>query len=375
MGQVIALVSGKGGVGKTTITACLGAALSKDGHQVLLTDGDLGLRDLDLVLGKENDIVFDASDVCKDKEYMDAAIINIKNHLDFLPASQSERWEDQGRKKYRKMIKRLAKVYDYVLIDAPAGIGRGCDTILDVADRIIVVTHPLWVSLRNVGRVMQICHEKRQFDYALVINSMSHVSQKELDVNNIMTTVGAEKLASIFPYTQDVLTYTQEGRLHELSNPSFASMMEPLLTFVETGDVVDEDELCHLYESTQDFTPVEDEFKEEVPTEDKLKEDKLEEDKPKEDKPEEEAFIDLEKQVPIEKAELVEENNVLENANFEEERNTDITLDEKSMEDLTSHEEISLSYKPWTSRVFSPISRLLHRQKGFINWRNPMRRR
>ena len=98
MGEIIGVVSGKGGVGKTTVTACLGAALSHAGHRVLLCDGDFGLRDLDLVLGVADEIIYDALDASEDKEYTDDAIVSIAENLDFLPASQSARWEDIGRK-------------------------------------------------------------------------------------------------------------------------------------------------------------------------------------------------------------------------------------------------------------------------------------
>ena len=130
MGEIIGIVSGKGGVGKTTITACLGSALSNAGHRVLLCDGDFGLRDLDLVLGVANEIIYDALDASEDKDYMDDAIVSIAENLDFLPASQSARWEDIGRKKYKKLVRRLSETYDYILIDAPAGIGKGIESIL-----------------------------------------------------------------------------------------------------------------------------------------------------------------------------------------------------------------------------------------------------
>ena len=104
MGEIIGVVSGKGGVGKTTVTACLGAALSHAGHRVLLCDGDFGLRDLDLVLGVADEIIYDALDASEDKEYTDDAIVSIAENLDFLPASQSARWEDIGRKKYKKLV-------------------------------------------------------------------------------------------------------------------------------------------------------------------------------------------------------------------------------------------------------------------------------
>ncbi len=172
MGEIIGVVSGKGGVGKTTITACLGSALSNAGHRVLLCDGDFGLRDLDLVLGVANEIIYDALDASEDKDYMDDAIVSIAENLDFLPASQSARWEDIGRKKYKKLVRRLSETYDYILIDAPAGIGKGIESILELVNRCIVVTHPLWVSLRNGARMIQVCQEHNIRDYAIAFNAV-----------------------------------------------------------------------------------------------------------------------------------------------------------------------------------------------------------
>ena len=98
MGEIIGIVSGKGGVGKTTITACLGSALSNAGHHVLLCDGVFGLRDLALVLGVAHEIIYDALDASEDKEYMDDAIVSIAEHLHFLAARQRARWEAIGWK-------------------------------------------------------------------------------------------------------------------------------------------------------------------------------------------------------------------------------------------------------------------------------------
>ena len=151
MGDIIGLISGKGGVGKTTITACLGAALSEQGYRVLLCDGDFGLRDLDIILGKEDEVCFDAYNALEDKSMADDVVMKVQDNLYFLPASQSVRWEDMGRKKYRKLVSHLAKSYDYVLVDCPAGIGRGLESIVELAQRFLIVTQPLWVSIRNAA--------------------------------------------------------------------------------------------------------------------------------------------------------------------------------------------------------------------------------
>ena len=235
MGEIIGIVSGKGGVGKTTITACLGSALSYAGHRVLLCDGDFGLRDLDLVLGVANEIIYDALDASKDKDYTDDAIVSIAENLDFLPASQSARWEDIGRKKYKKLVRRLSETYDYILIDAPAGIGKGIEAILELVNRCIVVTHPLWVSLRNGARMIQVCQEHNIRDYAIAFNAVP-IDGEYINLYDMLDVLRAEYVGAIIPYDEDILTYTQDGRLLEFVSSELKAVLAPLVDYVTTGD-------------------------------------------------------------------------------------------------------------------------------------------
>lgn len=235
MGEIIGIVSGKGGVGKTTITACLGSALSYSGHRVLLCDGDFGLRDLDLVLGVANEIIYDALDASKDKDYTDDAIVSIAENLDFLPASQSARWEDIGRKKYKKLVRRLCEEYDYILIDAPAGIGKGIEAILELVNRCIVVTHPLWVSLRNGARMIQVCQEHNICDYAIAFNAVP-IDGEDINLYDMLDVLRAEYVGAMIPYDEDVQVYTQDGHLLKLVSSDLKAILAPLVDYVTTGD-------------------------------------------------------------------------------------------------------------------------------------------
>ena len=208
MGEIIGVVSGKGGVGKTTITACLGSALSNVGHRVLLCDGDFGLRDLDLVLGVANEIIYDALDASEDKDYMDDAIVSIDENLDFLPASQSARWE---------------------------GIGKGIESILELVNRCIVVTHPLWVSLRNGARMIQVCQEHNIRDYAIAFNAVP-IDGEDIHLYDMLEVLRAEYVGAIIPYDEDILTYTQDGRLLEFVSSELKAMLAPLVDYVTTGE-------------------------------------------------------------------------------------------------------------------------------------------
>lgn len=140
MGDIIGLISGKWCVGKTTNNSLLrGCRLAEQGYRVLLCDGDFGLRDLDIILGKEDEVCFDAYNALENKSMADDVVMKVQNNLYFLPASQSVRWEDMGQQKYRKLVSHLAKSYDYVLVDCPAGIGRGLESIVELAQRFLIV--------------------------------------------------------------------------------------------------------------------------------------------------------------------------------------------------------------------------------------------
>ncbi|MBE6080263.1 MAG: hypothetical protein E7204_05400 [Veillonella sp.] len=250
MGKVIAIMSGKGGVGKTTMTAYIGAALNRRGHRVLITDADFGMRDLDLVIGKENDIFFDAVDIWKDNCNQDSAIIPLTDDFDFLPATQTRRWEDVGRKGYAKLIKKLAESYDFVIIDAPAGIGRGNEAVFKAADQLLLVAEPMWVSLRAVQRVMQLCHEERQFNYALILNNVGR-SEVAVAVEEALATLQVEQLATILPHSTKLMGWAQDGTLHEFSDEAVDTMMVPLLEYIETSEVWPEEKLLDRWYQLQ----------------------------------------------------------------------------------------------------------------------------
>lgn len=248
MGLIIAMVSGKGGVGKTTLTAGLGGALARRGKKILITDGDLGLRDLDLVIGKENEILYDALDVWKKRCRAEDAIVSVSEGLDFLPASQGVRWEDVGRKGYGRLLKKMAKQYDYVIVDAPAGIGRGNDAILRVAQRLVIVTEPVWVALRNAQRVMQVCREQRQLDYALVFNRINpHMSVA--DIEEAWYSLSAEMLGAVLPYSEAVWQQGQAGKLYNPIADTFDSLLTPLCDFCQSGNAWDDTTIFTQYAS------------------------------------------------------------------------------------------------------------------------------
>ena len=249
MGTIVAVLSGKGGVGKTTVSASLAGAIAERGAKVLLTDGDLGLRDLDLVVGKEDEVLYDAVDLWQGNCTEEEAILKLADNLDFLPASQTNVWEDLGRKGYRRMIKDLADVYDYVVVDAPAGIGRGTQLIAQTAHRMIVVTEPVRTSMRNAERLMRILDAERRFDYAVVINRILLEEDGETTgLKDAIAYLDAERWGTFLPWSNEVRIRGDAGTLHELSSHDiFRRMLVPLADFAETGESRDETELLAAF--------------------------------------------------------------------------------------------------------------------------------
>lgn len=170
--KVIVITSGKGGVGKSTTTANLGVGLSKLGKKVLLIDTDMGLRNLDVVLGLENNIVFDISDVISGICTPNQAIIKDKrfDNLFFLPAAQTKDKDVVTEEDMKQLCDILKKDFDYILIDCPAGIEQGFKNAISGADEAIIVITPDASSIRDADRIVGILEENNLFEQYLLIN-------------------------------------------------------------------------------------------------------------------------------------------------------------------------------------------------------------
>ena len=172
MGRVLVVTSGKGGVGKTTACANIGTALAKQGKEVLLIDTDLGLRNLDTVLGLENRIVFDIVDVIENKCRIKQAIIRDKRneHLSLLPASQSRDKNAINEKQMKNLVNELKRQYDFILIDCPAGIEQGFKNAIAGADEALVICTPEVSSVRDADRVIGLMASCEIGRISLVVN-------------------------------------------------------------------------------------------------------------------------------------------------------------------------------------------------------------
>lgn len=171
LGKVIVISSGKGGVGKTTATASIGAALAMEDKKVVVVDMDIGLRNLDVVMGLENRIVFNIVDLARGKCKVRQAAIKDRRieNLFLIPASQSDNKDVLCPKDMLRVAKDLRKAFDFVLMDCPAGIERGFENAVAAADEAVVVCTPEVSSIRDADRVIGLLYAK-EITPKLIVN-------------------------------------------------------------------------------------------------------------------------------------------------------------------------------------------------------------
>lgn len=215
MGEAIVITSGKGGVGKTTTTANLGTSLALMEKKVCLIDTDIGLRNLDVVMGLENRIIYDIVDVIEERCKLQQALIRDKRfeHLTLLPAAQTSDKTSVTSEGMEKIIAELKMDYDYILIDCPAGIEQGFQNAIAAADRAIVVTTPEKSSVRDADRVIGLLEQKEMDRPSLVINRIrSHMIQKGdmLDIDDILQILAIDLIGIVID-DDDVIKASNNG--------------------------------------------------------------------------------------------------------------------------------------------------------------------
>ncbi len=215
MGEVVVITSGKGGVGKTATTAGLGAALCLAGKSVVVIDADIGLRNLDVALGLEDRIVYDLVDVAEQKCRLRQALVRHGKYetLWLLASSQTREKDDISPEKMRLICRELRENYDYVLIDCPAGLGRGFLNAVAGADRALVVTVPEMAAVRDADRVIARLEQEGIENRGLVINRMRPSLAAEgviLGVEEIIEWL-ATPLLGVVPEDETILRQSARG--------------------------------------------------------------------------------------------------------------------------------------------------------------------
>lgn len=203
MGEAIVITSGKGGVGKTTTTANLGTALALNGKKICLIDTDIGLRNLDVVMGLENRIIYDLVDVVEGRCRLQQALIKDKRFecLFLLPAAQTQDKSAVTPEQMEKLVSELKQEYDYVLVDCPAGIEQGFKNAIAGADRAIVVTTPEISSVRDADRIIGLLEQEEGIQPPkLVVNRIRNHMMKNgdmLDVDEIISILAIDLLGIV----------------------------------------------------------------------------------------------------------------------------------------------------------------------------------
>ncbi len=215
MGEVIVITSGKGGVGKTTTTANLGAALAMQGKKVCLVDTDIGLRNLDVVMGLENRIVYDIVDVVEEKCKLRQALIKDKrfSELFLLPAAQTRDKTAVNEEQMKVLTNTLKEEFDYILIDCPAGIEQGFKNAIAGANRAIVVTTAEISAIRDADRIIGLLESSEIKNPELIVNRLkpNMVRRGEMmDVDDIVDLLSIG-LVGVVPDDEYVVTQTNKG--------------------------------------------------------------------------------------------------------------------------------------------------------------------
>jgi septum site-determining protein MinD len=213
--HVITISSGKGGVGKTTTVANVAVALAADGAKVVCIDGDIGLRNLDVVMGLENRIVYDIVDVIEGRCKLRQAMIRDKHltELYLIPAAQTRDKNAVSPSDMTRLCNELRPEVDFILIDSPAGIERGFRNAIAPADRVLVVTNPEVSAVRDADRVVGILEAEEKRETALIINRLNPTLVKQHDMlsaEDVLDLLGIQ-LIGIVPEDEDVIVSSNRG--------------------------------------------------------------------------------------------------------------------------------------------------------------------
>lgn len=215
MGEVIVITSGKGGVGKTTTTANVGTGLAQLGKKVVLIDTDIGLRNLDVVMGLENRIVYNLVDVVENNCRIKQALIKDKRYpnLYLLPSAQTKDKTSVSPEQMKKLADELREEFDYILMDCPAGIEQGFKNAIAGADRALVVTTPEVSAVRDADRIIGLLEANEIVSTHLIVNRLRTDMVKE---GNMMSSddvveILAVDLIGVVPDDEQIVISTNQG--------------------------------------------------------------------------------------------------------------------------------------------------------------------
>ncbi len=242
MGEVIVITSGKGGVGKTTTTANIGTGLAALGYRVVMIDTDIGLRNLDVVMGLENRIVYDIVDAVTGSCRLKQALIKDKRFEDLylLPASQTRDKTAINAEQMKDLGLRLREDFDYILVDCPAGIEGGFKNAIAGADKAIIVTTPEVSAVRDADRIVGLLEANDLQGPRLVINRIRPDMVKRGDMMDIgdMIEILAIELLGVVPEDELIVVSTNKGEPAVMDKGSRAGQAYRNISLRITGENV-----------------------------------------------------------------------------------------------------------------------------------------
>ncbi len=229
MSQAWMIASGKGGVGKSMVTAALGIALAKRQLQCCCVDADIGLRNLDMLLGMQNKVVYDVLDVARKDCKLKYALIRHAQYeaLSLLPAAQLGSVCDLTPNEFERIVRKLKKRVPYVLLDAPAGVERGVQNLLPASDHTLLVTTPDDVAIRDAERVIALMDARKQSRPMLLVNRVipELVARGEMYSPQVVANTLDVPLLGYVPEDREVIRATgRHESFMEINCPARAAM-------------------------------------------------------------------------------------------------------------------------------------------------------
>lgn len=226
MAKVIVITSGKGGVGKTTSTANIGTALSLENKSTVIIDADIGLRNLDVVMGLENRIVYDLVDIVEGRCRVKQAMIKDKRfgNLYLIPAAQTRDKDAVTPEQMKKLCDDLREDFDYILLDCPAGIENGFKNAIAGADEAIVVTTPEVSAVRDADRIIGLLEASEIGNPKLIVNRIRMDMVQKGDMMNIEDIIDilSIDLLGVVPDDENIVISTNKGEPAVIHNRSLA---------------------------------------------------------------------------------------------------------------------------------------------------------
>ncbi|MCL2051924.1 MAG: septum site-determining protein MinD [Lachnospiraceae bacterium] len=237
MSEVIVITSGKGGVGKTTTSANVGTGLAAMGKRVVLIDTDIGLRNLDVVMGLESRIVYNLVDVCEGKCRIKQALIRDKRHpnLYLMPSAQTKDKSAIRPEQMVRMVAQLKEQFDYIILDCPAGIEQGFKNAIAGADRAFLVTTPEVSAIRDADRIIGLLEASEFKQIDLIINRMrpDMVRRGDMMSANDVVDILSLNLIGIIPDDEGVVIAANQGEPivgnHSLAGRAYQDICQRIL--------------------------------------------------------------------------------------------------------------------------------------------------